>query len=209
MEGSGNWQKLFEVMLGVNKNYLWLLDQQSLLGLEHRTANPFWKNVIAHWRYFISLYSQEVDLRTTPIFGSYLFNSDNLIKKRNIFETAGLIYINDLFDEGGTLYGFEDFTHTFDININFVEFYGLMHSIPRNYRILGKIDLPPNHCSEPLEAILRTPNVCKNTYQTMISKVEFQRAHIKKWDAIFGKEITKLDWEYYYTIVTKCTLIQK
>ena len=58
------------------------------------------------------------------------------------------------------------------------------------------MDLPPNHCSEPLEVILKNTNVCKNTYyQIMILKLEFQRTHIKKWDAIFGKEISNLDWE--------------
>ena len=34
VEDSGNWQKLFEAMLGLNKKYLRQLVQQSLLDLE-------------------------------------------------------------------------------------------------------------------------------------------------------------------------------
>ena len=71
-------------------------------------SNIFWKNVTVHWRCFLALHSQEMDLRITPIFGSYLFKNANLLMKISQFE-AGLIYLNDLFDAYGNLYGFENF----------------------------------------------------------------------------------------------------
>ena len=122
VEGNGNWQKLFETMQGLNKKHMWQLDQQSLLDIEKRISNFFWRNVIAHWRYFITLHPYEVVLRKIPIFGSNLLNNDNLLMKRSSFEAEGLIYFNDLFDANGNLYGYENFVNSFAVNINFVDF---------------------------------------------------------------------------------------
>ena len=141
-------------MLGLNKKYLRQLDQQLLLDLEKR---------IEHWQYFIALYLREMNLRTTPIFGSYLFKKANLLMKRSQFEAADLIYLNDLFDVSGNLYEFENFVHSFGVNINFVDFYSLMHSIPRNYRTLSKIEIPHDYSCELLEVILKTTKLCVKT----------------------------------------------
>ena len=75
--------------------------------------------------------------------------------KRSSFEAEGLIYFNDLFDANGTLYGYENFVNSFAVNINFVDFYSLMHSIPRNYRTLDKIEIPHDYCCDPLGVILK------------------------------------------------------
>ena len=209
VEGNGKWQKLFETMQGLNKKHMWQLDQQSLLDIEKRISKFFWRNVIAHWRYFITLHPYEVDLRKIPIFGSNLLNNDNLLMKRSSFEAEGLIYFNDLFDANGNLYGYENFVNSFAVNINFVDFYSLMHSIPRNYRTLDKIEIPHDYCCEPLGVILITSKVCKNTYQTMVSKLDFQRMHTEKWNITFRKVISNFDWEYYYSIIFKCTIDTK
>ena len=176
------------------------------VGYREKNINFFWRNVIAHWRYFITLHPYEVDLRKIPIFGSNLLNNDNLLIKRSSFEAEGLIYFNDLFDANGNLYGYENFVNSFAVNINFVDFYSLMHSIPRNYRTLDKIEIPHDYCCEPLGVILKTSKVCKNTYQTMVSKLGFQRMHTEKWNITFRKVISIFDWEYYYSIIFKCTI---
>ena len=51
------------------------------------------------------------------------------------FEEKGLTLINNVLDNTGTLMGYDTFKRTFDLKINFVVYYSLIHSIPRPYRI--------------------------------------------------------------------------
>ena len=104
-----------------------------------------------------------MDLRITSVFGTYLFKNANLSMKRKQFEASGLIYLNDLFDAYGNLHGFKIFVHSFGVNINFVDFYSLMHSMPRNYRTFGKIEIIHDYCCKPLEVMLKTPQKCVKT----------------------------------------------
>ena len=42
-----------------------------------------------------------------------------------------LVYINDLLTGMGEFMGYENFQEIYNLKINFVDFYSLMHSIPR------------------------------------------------------------------------------
>ena len=84
-----------------------------------------------------------------------------------------------------------------------------MHSIPRNYRTLGKIEIPCCYCCKPLEVTLKTTKVCKDTYQTMVSYLNFERSHIEKWNITFRKAISIYAWEFYRSIIFKSTIDTK
>ena len=50
------------------------------------------------------------------------------------FEQVWIIYIKDLFDQYGRLFGCEKFTQHFNLNLSFVDFYSLTHSIARDWK---------------------------------------------------------------------------
>ena len=46
----------------------------------------------------------------------------------------GLFFINDLLTDMGEFMGYDNFQETYNLNMNFVDFYSLMHSNPRPWK---------------------------------------------------------------------------
>ena len=169
----GSWQCLFEISSGLNRKYTWELDKKSLENICINTENKFWKGVFSAWIHYKNCFTLEIDPRTYPIFGSYFLTNFNILKCKRIFEEAGVIYLNDLFDCDGNLFGFKRFSEYYQIKLNFVDFYSLMHGVPRNWKQLGKVELKKNFVQKPLLDLLNMKKVCKASYQFMLSKVFF------------------------------------
>ena len=47
----------------------------------------------------------------------------------------GNIFINDLIDHNGNFLNYETFQRNFNITVNPIEFYGVIHSIPRKWKV--------------------------------------------------------------------------
>ena len=55
----------------------------------------------------------------------------NLDRRSRELMQKGVVYVNDMLTNIGRLLGYYDFMETYHIAINFVDFYGMTHSIPR------------------------------------------------------------------------------
>ena len=114
----------------------WELDIKSLLFYsEKHFTNTFWKELINIWRQYKFDYLKDIDPRCYPLWGTYFLTNQNLISRKYEFEQKGILYINDILTNTGNLYGYEEFTVFYNVNINFLDFYSLMHSVPRNWRM--------------------------------------------------------------------------
>ena len=63
-------------------------------------------------------------------------NYKNLLCHRRKCEGKGSTLINNAFDNTSNLMGYDTFKTTFDLNVNFVDYYSLIQSIPRSNRII-------------------------------------------------------------------------
>ena len=106
--------------------------------------------------------------------------------KKTELEKKGLVYINDLLTDMGELMGYDNFQEIYNLKINFVDFYSLMHSIPRPWKmeilqqknkIIGQVT---QTC---LEEILNMKKVCKETYWKIMDTIKPKRNLRKLWTA--------------------------
>ena len=95
--------------------------------------NPFWKNILQIWNNFKKHFSEDAECRTFPIWGTFFMKNKNLTSRATGMVEKGLVYVNDLLSDTGNLLGYMDFIETFQIRINFVDYYSLTHSIPRQW----------------------------------------------------------------------------
>ena len=124
--------------------------------------------------------------------------------KKTEFERKGLVYINDM----GELMGYDNFQDTYNLNINFVDFYSLMISIPRpwkteilwqKYKIIGQVT---QTC---LEGILNMKKVCKETYWKIMNTIKPKVNFLNKWSEYFRTQITEKERSEYFTLNFLCT----
>ena len=101
-----------------------------------KRRNVFWKVVIRTWLKYKEIYIDNIDIRTYLIWNSNFLNNKNLLCHKQECEEKGLTLINNVLDNTGNLLGYDTFKRTFNLQINFVDYYSLIHSIPRSYRII-------------------------------------------------------------------------
>ena len=66
--------------------------------------------------------------------GCFFNKNTNLLKLRGTFERCNLHYSDDLLNERGAIYGYEEICTLLNKRLNFVDYYSLKHSIPRKWR---------------------------------------------------------------------------
>ena len=103
------------------------LDKQSLIKIGEKCLNPLWKDVLQSWDIFKLQFGQNIDC----IWEIFFMKNKNLIIRSAEMMQKGGRYVNDILTNTGQLLGYNEFKETYPIAINFVDFYGVMHSIPR------------------------------------------------------------------------------
>ena len=116
----------------LQKNFIWNFGIVALKRVSKQIYNPFWKGVIESWIHFSSIFHIPEDL----ICNENIFNSDHT-KFKNItyasWERKGVRVIGDLF-EGRKLLTWPKFKERYGISCNCLEYYALLHSLPREFQ---------------------------------------------------------------------------
>ena len=211
IENSGNWQTIFNLNLSSsNVKSCFELDTESLQCFIRKTSNNFWKDVFGAWVEYKKEVCETIDPRTFSIWDSYYIKNNNLIKRSQEFQDNGIKHLNDLISPSGGLFGYEDFFRTFNLQINFVDFYSLLHSIPTKWKgqLQERLDTSFVH-QDILEQLLKMNKVCQETYKHMLHKNSRQRSHETKWGQIFQCPPDMLPWRKYYSLNFNCTIDSK
>ncbi len=128
----GHRQQVFCDTVITDKILCWEMDSKSVKFLAKTTSNLFWRDLLSAWVCFIDKY-REKNVLEYPIWGTYLMQNENLKKKSHDFINSGIVYFKDLVDEHGDIWGYESFVAKYSLKINFVDFYTLKKSIPRDW----------------------------------------------------------------------------
>ena len=210
LDNEGDLSCLFSYTVNYKKQNIWLMDKVSLSKFRQKVSNPFWKDVINEWNIYKTKLEFKVDVRTYPIWDTYFLVNENIVKRKNEFQASNIYFINDLLTETGAIMGFEDFKIKYNIPLNFLDFYTLIHSIPRTWiSVLDSysIKLKKDNISQPiLNEICNMKKVCRGTYWNMISLVKVQRNHILKWSEKLQIQLTQEDMSEYYSLNFGCTV---
>ena len=109
--------------------FVWNFGVTSLKKICNEVHNPFWKDTLSAWISF----TKALDIPEEMIANENVFNSEHTkfkITSYHSWESKGLRYIGDLF-EGNRLMTWERFKEVYKISCNFMEYYGLVHSLPK------------------------------------------------------------------------------
>ena len=88
----GNWQNVFESETGVDKKIVWDLDCLSLEKISGKLTNQFWKEVFNAWAKYKSLYIEDIDVRSYPLWDSYVITNTNLLHMQTIMTTKTTLW---------------------------------------------------------------------------------------------------------------------
>ena len=144
------------------------------------------------------MFVEDIDERCYPIWDTSFMVNENLCCRKQEFITKGIVYLNDLYKNTGDLYGYETFIANFDINLNFIDFYSLMHCIQRQWKKVYNTKLENLSVSQAVyESIKKMPKVCKGTYWKFIQNKNFDRGHCQKWSNILSEDINENEWEAF------------
>ena len=123
--------------------------------------------------------------------------NENINNRISEFQNKGIHTVNDLLDENGSRLGFIDFQNQYNIAINFVDFYSLTHSVPREWILNWQTKLVS--CQQVgVEQLLGMDKVCRNTYQKLIKNKINCRNHRQKWEHAIGMNLTDQQWGIIY-----------
>lgn len=169
--------------------------------------NKFWIDVLSAWKNYCSVISPE---NVDDVMGINLWNNKNIkINNETVFlkkwYDRNINFIKDLINDNGTFLTFTQFVDKYEIQTNFLEFYGIK-SVVENYVrrigihfnsiVLTNILLPFN-----VKGICKNKKGCKDMYEILNSKVIVAKNELK-WNTVF--ENVQLNWKIIYDVPAKC-----
>ena len=210
IKGNKSLGYIFQNIVNYDKHSIWFLDTCSLQKFLSRVNNSFWSDVLKAWRVYKIIFEKDINVRTYPLWDTYFLTNTNITTRKLEFQSRNINILNDLLHESGRVMGFEDFKSTFDLNINFVDFYSLTHCLPRSWRediVRNSVKLRGNEISQPVVTdLLQMKKCCKGTYWKFIDTVSVKRNHRSKWSESLQTPISEEVMSEYYSLNFQCTV---
>ena len=208
LKDQGSWQELFKEVIAQDYRQIWELDLTSLKELAKRQTNKFWKEVLESWYRFRSL-NDPSEYLWYPIWNSSFLKAEGIKHNKKSLQENGLNHIKDLFNERGTILGYQEFIKKFGVKVNFVDFYNLMHCLEHNWKYQVDIEnLGNGKVMECIEKITNVEKVCKYVYSLMASEETIVNSNENKWRKL-GFIIEQDEWNTYYNLPYMATIESK
>ncbi len=130
-----DWKNLIQKkMEKFGGNYFWYLHSESLKEFAEE-FNPFWKNVIEIWAELNENYfTENENFLSMPLWYNPNIKIDNQKIFWKNFSTMGINFVNDLISEDGTFLSYDAFIIKYNIDIDFLNYAGLLDAIPREWK---------------------------------------------------------------------------
>ena len=196
LKSKGSWQDLFNSTVS-DDELIWELDTESLIAFASKVTNKFWKEVLLSWLSYREKEAKENHMYY-PIWNADFCQIEGIVKRKKEFQEKGLNYVRDLFQEGGSILGYQEFIDKYKININFVDFYSLVHSLKHEWK-KGKAGESSKEVKDCVEKTLKAKKVCKYVYSLMVQKLDCLSTNKIKWSNI-GINMSEDEWKKCYKI---------
>ena len=209
IEGKGGWQDLFASVICEDIELIWELDIESLGVLSNRISNQFWKEVFLSWKAYREGKDTHIcDCMYYPIWNSSFCTVKGIQCLKSELQNSGLNYVKDLMDNNGRVLGYLDFKNKFNVNVNFVDFYSLMHCIKREWKGVHTTCNEINGRVKQLINKIINTKVCKYVYSDILQNVKYASNSQAKWTEL-GFKIDNDEWKDIYRLPVKVTTESK
>lgn len=118
----------------------------------------------------------------------------------------GIRFINDILKKDGTFLSYFELQHKFNIQINFLQYYGLCNAIRSGFKknLIPKLMEPTCIIPEALLLILKKKKGCSHIYQSFLKHNVKECNSLTKWKQ--GLELENEAWYSYCLIPFKSTI---
>ena len=177
--------------------------------------NQFWKEVLNTWVFYrekIETLSEKNTIPHTVIWNSGLIGNNNLLIRRNMFMSKGLLYLKDLYNYNTQEFKTRQQLHDLhNINISAFDHMCLIQSIPPRHKniIINMINCNShfdNGNTNLVRKICSKQKLLRYTYLAMIRKLPFEIKAIPKWEYLFSTRIEQLKWQNIFTLPKQITI---
>lgn len=185
-------------------NYIWFCRNQQ--PNFKQSLNPFWKNVHEAW---VALSSRQTE---NPLLNPIFHNNEIKINKKTIFYNdwyiQGIRYLNDLFDEEGNIYTWEQFSLKYDIHRQAFKYVAVTHAIPKNW----KKRIKDGGCKlrdvvdSNVEKVKQLKKPGKYFYNEIVKKLSTRPTKSEdKWQTILDCNLSENNWMEIYNTPHQAT----
>ena len=174
--------------------------------LKTNKNNKFWNNVLEAW---LVVCEKQIPTKFEDILSTNLWNNKELkINNKAIFYRhwydKHIHYIKDLFNDDGRLMNYNQFIQKFEVQTNFIQFYGVRAAVElyiRNKGIAINTNiLTNNYLPFKIKVLLKNERGSRDMYE-LINKKNIIPSSQVKWNTIF--EPIHLNWSQLYNIPAK------
>lgn len=206
-----NWTKIIGQYINVEKFFCCGKDNIST-DLQN-IKNIFWQDVLkAHIQLIAKTHLTENSFLSSPIF----YNDDIKIAKVSFFYSKcfenGGKFVNDVVGKDGKFYSFQEAKEKFDININYMQYFSMIHAIKKWQKelVLTNITekLPNPLIPTYLYIYMKNKKGCKNMYIILNHNTETATGRVT-WSKIY--DFDDIAWNDIYLWpfkITKDTTLQ-
>ncbi len=182
-----------------------------IYGNIHRINNDFWKDVYKSYADFSNLVKATTfeEFIAQPICYNEKFQvGDEPISDRR-FHSFNVSLVRDLLKSNGLFLLHEEFNNTYNMNVNFIAYNGIILSIRSAMRSQNIISTDiPNYVGPymplQLSVIVKSPKGSKDIYNVFINN-QVQPSAVDKWNTIINID-RGFSWTYVFSLPFKTTL---
>ena len=195
-QGDKKWIKLFKLTVNLTNDDICCMGLSRFNVMKSTIHNKFWHDALLSWSSLISIANND-NLDFNRIAKQYLWWNDKIkIGGRSVkyihWKERGVVFINDLLKDNGTLMSREEFEKVFNVKTNFLEYTGIIRAIKSSFNIHnlnGSKPISP-FLSSNMELICKQRKGCKLFYDMFVRSKRVKK--LSKWQLEFGIEDN--DW---------------
>ena len=208
-KNKASWKILFSnELLKIGDEWIWFCNPKTHIDFRYeKIDNEFLCEVLKSW--FALKKTQKENLDEV-----LWYNSKIKINRKTIYykswSSEGINFVSDLIIDKHWM-TYEEFRHKFNINCNFLKYYGVIHAISTCFQN-QLIDCKQNHVPQLLCQIRNAKRVCSFSYQLLCDKTVDTPTAQHKWAVEYEAETginCDIDWKQIYSMPFKCTIETK
>ena len=196
------WQTLFDSEIA-DKAFIWDRNSRSIQKLASKTTNPFWKETFIAYATVTSDITIETDEtgRCSIWYSNQTKFSDTVNAK---WKSKGLCIIDDLVQPSGEIMSYEHFKAQFKIKATYLDYLGLVRSLPRRWRAETTKKKEQRPVMHPYVAFfLQARQGAKPFYDKIIGlkHKDSENAWERRWE----NQVGNVNWREIYTSAYRAT----
>jgi hypothetical protein len=153
----------------------------------HEDINPFWKDVL------YSYFTLSVNLKpenSKQCFSVHIWKNPGIkVGNSSVYLqrwiSRGILFLGDLLNQDGEFYSYDEFTTTYNIRSNFLEYRGIVNALKKYLEVNNILHLPQKfnyiiHIPHSLILLNKDKKGCRSIYKAMQNINQYPNS-LQKW----------------------------